>query len=508
MRILHNTLIVWRPNASERGQPVQVGRPRLGTICAYFHGGLRRANDDQWQSQMRACYVLCTRIVCSGRGPFFAGVVHTVRPFPILLIEANAQMPIKLQVERKGDEGKDPADYLFEQERIRLGRASDNDLTLPDQEISQHHAEVVHEDGEYKLRDLGSKNHTFVHGQKLGADDSYTLRSGDVFAMGSFHIEFVPLFMPSSEQTALADEDEPSNPFERHARELKRTLHAMMETYTYAPSDMRESELKRTLEEVLESRSGGIKVDEHDAVKHLATMVLGGDTPQQARAEAGTDVSGETPAGAASTDESGAATEPASDLPAHVDEVINVLVEAVARTTSIPRKFWREFSGNTVVHPPDRAFMRAANLRDLRAHLLDPEVSEGERKKRLSHLKEAVDTLVWHEVSLLNGYKSAVAHGSDVLLDKLNPESIRTARAEGDGFLNKVFGGGGGASQEKASVDVLYKRWKALREQSPSALEKAIYRPAFTEAYLERMADSWGVDKEDIAQRTESDNAS
>lgn len=67
-------------------------------------------------------------------------------------------MPIKLQVVRENDADKEPADYLFEQDVIQLGRSSDNDLTLPDQEISQHHAEVVQADGEYKLRDLNSKN--------------------------------------------------------------------------------------------------------------------------------------------------------------------------------------------------------------------------------------------------------------------------------------------------------------------------------------------------------------
>jgi len=398
-------------------------------------------------------------------------------------------MPIKLQVEREGDEGKDPADYLFEQERIRLGRASDNDLTLPDQEISQHHAEVVHESGEYKLRDLGSKNHTFVHGQKLSEDETYTLKSGDVFVMGGFHIEFVPLFMPSSEQTALADEDTPSNPFERHARDLKQALKGMVETYTYAPAEMRDDELKRMLNDVLNTRSRGTKLGEHEAVRQLVHQV------QDAEADATLD-SGEADAVSEPTTETGA------DLPGHVDEVIDVLVEAVARMTSIPRKFWREFSGNTVVHPPKKSFLRTTNLDNLRAHLLDNSISASEREARLSHLKEAVDTLVWHEVSLLNGYKAAVDEGSKELLDELNPERLTETSDEG-GFFTMFGGGGGEVSQ--AAVKDLYNRWKRLREQSPGALEKDIYRPAFTEAYLERMADSWGVAKDEIASERDDE---
>jgi pSer/pThr/pTyr-binding forkhead associated (FHA) protein len=413
-------------------------------------------------------------------------------------------MPIKLQVEREGDEGKDPADYLFEQERIQLGRASDNDLTLPDQEISQHHAEVVHEGGEYKLRDLGSKNHTFVHGRKLEDDESHTLKSGDVFAMGSFRIEFIPLFMPSSEQTVLADDDTPANPFERHARELKQALTGLAETYTYAPSEIRDDEFKRTLKDVLGARSRGKKLEEHEVVRQLARFVHDAepsnadslDEPSGApTTKNGTGKNGTGAAEAGTTDTK-------DGLPQHVDAVLDVLVEAVARMTSIPRKFWREFSGDTVVHPPKESFLRTSDLDSLRAHLLDKSISAEERSKRLSHLKESVDTLVWHEVSLLNGYKAAVKDGSQTLLRELNPESLTTSSSEG-GFFT-MFGGGG--SVDRTAVKDLYNRWKKLREQSLGALEESVYRPAFTEAYLDRMADSWGVEKTEIA--TERDEAS
>lgn len=404
-------------------------------------------------------------------------------------------MPIKLQVEREGDEGKDPADYLFEQEQIRLGRSSENDLTLPDQQISQHHAEVVHEQGEYKLRDLGSKNHTFVHGRKLEEGETHTLKSGDVFAMGGFRIEFVPLFMPSSEQTALADDDTPSNPFERHARDLKQVLKSMAETYTYAPSDMRDAELERMLGDVLDARARGTKLAEHAVVRRVAKQLRDEtlETPAQPSSASSEAAPPEAPAAASTASDTA--------LPDHVDAVLDVLVEAVARMTSIPRKFWREFSGNTVVHPPKQSFLRTTNLDNLRAHLLDDSISASERNERLAHLKEAVDTLVWHEVSLLNGYKAAVDRGSQTLLEKLNPKSLTESSSEG-GFFT-MFGGGGQVSQKAAQE--LFNRWKRLRDEAPGALEKQVYRPAFTEAYLERMADSWGVEKDEIS--TDRDDA-
>ena len=390
-------------------------------------------------------------------------------------------MPIKLQVVRENDADKEPADYLFEQDVIQLGRSSDNDLTLPDQEISQHHAEVVQADGEYKLRDLNSKNHTFVHGRKLEEGEMYTLKSGDVFSLGGFQVEFVPLFMPSSEQTALADEsDEEPNPFERHARELKRALQGMVETYTYAPPDMRDSELKRTLTEVLDSRVSGARVGEHRVMEHFVDMATEDALAPSADATDATD------APAVSDTES---------VPAHVDDVLEVLLEAVARMTSIPRKFWREFSGNTVVHPPEKAFLQASSVEELRRHLLDDAVSDADRAERIKHLQEAVDTLVWHEVSLLSGYKAAVGEGSDALIDHLSPAAAYE-HATGEGIFTKVFGSGDQATPIKA----LYRRWKLLNEKSKSEIEKELFRPAFTEAYLDRMADSWGVQKDEITE--------
>ena len=45
---------------------------------------------------------------------------------------------------------------------LRIGSASDNDLLLPDETVSKHHARVELGPAGYRLRDLGSKNGTFI----------------------------------------------------------------------------------------------------------------------------------------------------------------------------------------------------------------------------------------------------------------------------------------------------------------------------------------------------------
>lgn len=51
--------------------------------------------------------------------------------------------------------------------RISLGRRPDNTIQLLDRSISGHHAELIEEDGHYRLHDLGSTNLTFVDGEPV-----------------------------------------------------------------------------------------------------------------------------------------------------------------------------------------------------------------------------------------------------------------------------------------------------------------------------------------------------
>ena len=73
---------------------------------------------------------------------------------------------------------------------ISLGRGLDNDLCLPDAEVSRRHAKLdllVHGDegSLVMLRDLGSTNGTFVNGKRVpGNDEPLHLFDGDVLRVG------------------------------------------------------------------------------------------------------------------------------------------------------------------------------------------------------------------------------------------------------------------------------------------------------------------------------------
>ena len=69
-----------------------------------------------------------------------------------------------------------------------LGRASSNEIPIADERSSRRHAEIFFEQGEWKVRDLGSRNGTFVDGHKL--EKSKTLAPGNQITVGSCRLTF------------------------------------------------------------------------------------------------------------------------------------------------------------------------------------------------------------------------------------------------------------------------------------------------------------------------------
>ena len=65
---------------------------------------------------------------------------------------------------------------------ITVGRSQDADIVVADEKVSRIHCGIRLWDGEYYLKDLKSKNGTFVNGQRI---DVQTIKPGDVIRVGS-----------------------------------------------------------------------------------------------------------------------------------------------------------------------------------------------------------------------------------------------------------------------------------------------------------------------------------
>ena len=59
--------------------------------------------------------------------------------------------------------------FVFEQERIRIGRGSDNDLVTPSESsvVSREHCVIFLHDGYFWIEDLGSRHGTYVNEERV-----------------------------------------------------------------------------------------------------------------------------------------------------------------------------------------------------------------------------------------------------------------------------------------------------------------------------------------------------
>lgn len=77
---------------------------------------------------------------------------------------------------------------VLDKERFTIGRSRENDVFLPDQWLSRHHAEVRSRGTGYVLVDLGSKNGTLLNGTRLAGEQA--LREGDLITLGEHRLTF------------------------------------------------------------------------------------------------------------------------------------------------------------------------------------------------------------------------------------------------------------------------------------------------------------------------------
>jgi hypothetical protein len=70
-----------------------------------------------------------------------------------------------------------------------VGRAPDNDIVLPDGDVSRHHARLEYDSGRLTVQDLRSTNGTWVNGQKI---ERRVIGPGDEMTFGASRVVVLP----------------------------------------------------------------------------------------------------------------------------------------------------------------------------------------------------------------------------------------------------------------------------------------------------------------------------
>jgi serine phosphatase RsbU (regulator of sigma subunit) len=121
-------------------------------------------------------------------------------------------MPLQLATHWNGEQRLWP----LENAPIRLGRGSANAVQLLDATVSKEHAELMHADGRWSIRDLGSRNGTRVNGRE--ATSPIPVNAGDRIEVG--HVVLQILDGGRSEPTTFTTSEHVDSSLRLNVREV------------------------------------------------------------------------------------------------------------------------------------------------------------------------------------------------------------------------------------------------------------------------------------------------
>jgi len=122
------------------------------------------------------------------------------------------------------DANGNPAKIRIGDQPITIGRSPQADITLSDEKVSRLHCGISREGPRIIVRDLKSKNGTYLNGERV---DSAPLQSGDVLRVGStfFTVEEEAAKGPQTILHEVADEMAQGKGYSTLLREIVEEIH-------------------------------------------------------------------------------------------------------------------------------------------------------------------------------------------------------------------------------------------------------------------------------------------
>ncbi len=158
--------------------------------------------------------------------------------------------------------------FMFRQSRITIGRDPSCDLPLDEdlRVISGVHAEIAASDNRFFVRDLGSKNFTYLNEEQLEPELLYPLRPGDAIGIGDLEIRVEAISGRQAQAMVEPTTFDPGyvNPFRDDGKLLADVLRRITEAYDREVPSRRDAALQEALGESL-----------GDDAEHPALEVIG-----------------------------------------------------------------------------------------------------------------------------------------------------------------------------------------------------------------------------------------
>lgn len=409
----------------------------------------------------------------------------------------------------------DPAyseEFVYNQSPITIGRDHSNLLALPDDKriVSKAHAEIRITEEAMEVADLGSKNFTYLNGERLSG--TRTLDSGDILRIGDFELHVHWQKVPAAAASSASPGDDRTvfafNPFWEVSAGLREALLNVQKVFARENPGRRREALDEALREVL-----GEELLDTGPMSEVSVLVAraleGGDgasVPQEegpAPSAPPVRPSGSSAPSAPSAPskpsywrhfEQTEATEPegigasASAKPgarrassgAGADAWNETLLASVAGLLGIPWHFRHEFIGQTIMQSESAAALYDGDAEALGAYLFDPSLPPEETERRRQAFLEAAEALRLHQVALIDGYKASVQQGTQRFFDEVDLDRMQAEVAASAKWYEKPM-------VRFRAIRRLQEKVTELRREDWTATERRVFRPAFIKAYLSRM---------------------
>jgi hypothetical protein len=367
------------------------------------------------------------------------------------------------------NESQSYREYEYNQDLIVIGRDAKSDLQLQAEKsvISRKHTELKFQDDVYKIKDLNSRNFTYLNNKKLEVGKEYTLTNGDNILICDYKIQF---FFKKLDPIDLADNktiiDFP-NPFIHNAIELVNVLNRMSEKYEQEDINRKDETFQEALHNAFHNiRSNKTLLFIQNALKEpskkeTTSMVLKKSTREES------DISGME----------------------KTKNIIHILVKFLVQMIQARKQFLMEFVGETIIQSKDNSTIDRLDSDEMVKYLFNPEISEQESEHRIQKIKDYIDKLLLHQVSHLDGYKMSIDRGTKQILDKLSPSLLE------DRIKKETFSLAGikipyrfiPAITFFKVIKKIYTTHKDLISEDKSIVERRYFRPGYIQNYNKRM---------------------
>jgi len=357
-------------------------------------------------------------------------------------------MPVQFIIRNENDPSYYIEQEFYNPEEINIGSHESNQIVLEDrnQEVSNHHVQIIKRNGNYFLINKNSVQGTYIDGEKIKTNTPLFINSTIKFNIGEFDLN---LTLTGIEAEQDKEDIAIENPFDDDVHQLNKILNKLVRRYQLESDHNKRFLLIQAYREILDDSEDSDVLDILFKTKLENTLQEGGLPPGP------------------------------------VENLLSKLLYLFQRLFQKQVRFKREFLDETI-EPFDDHFPYES-LEQLKNYLFDSDISEEETQSRISQLTRNLEKVLFHQNALLDGYKYGIKNGSYLLVQEILSQVIgntfdekfvllRILKVPYRWFPNKL---------RSKIMTRIEDELLNLKDQEMHNIEKRYFRPLFVEHYQE-----------------------